>query len=262
MLRTTVGLLLAFVTATAFAAVKTEEVSYKADGVALKGYIAYDDAIKGKRPGVLVVHEWWGHNEHARDSARRLAELGYTAMAVDMYGDGKTADHPKTAGEYATAVRTNLPTMTSRFHAARRTLAKHQTVDGKRMAAIGYCFGGSVVLEMARQGDDLAGVVSFHGALNTSAPAQPGKVKAKVLVLTGENDKMITSDSIAAFKREMDAAQADYKVIVYPGATHSFTVLAADDNAKKFGLPMAYHPEATKASWDEMKTFLARVLSK
>lgn len=152
--------------------------------------------------------------------------------------------------------------MNARFHAARRTLAKHQTVDAKRMAAIGYCFGGSVVLDMARQGEDLAGVVSFHGALNTSTPAKPGKVKAKVLVLTGGDDKMITSDSIAAFKREMDAANVDYKVVVYPGTTHSFTVAAADENAKKFGLPMAYNAEAAKASWDEMKVFLARALGK
>lgn len=145
----------------------------------MKGYIAYDDAVKGKRPGVLVVHEWWGHNEHARESARKLAELGYTALAVDMYGDGKTADHPKTAGEFAGAVRGNLPVMKARFNAARSTLVKHKTVDPKRVGAIGYCFGGSVVLEMARAGADLNAVASFHGPLNLKTPAEADKTKAK-----------------------------------------------------------------------------------
>lgn len=262
MLRTTAALVLTVFAATSFAAIKTEEVSYKANDITLKGFIAYDDAIKGKRPGVLVVHEWWGHNEHARDSARKLAQLGYTALAVDMYGDGKTADHPKQAGEFASAVGGNPPLMKARFDAARRMLAKHQTVDPKHIAAIGYCFGGSVVLEMARQGADLAAVASFHGALATKNPAQAGKTKAKVLVMTGGDDAMIKPESVEAFEKEMKAAKVDYKVVVYPGAKHSFTNPAADENARKFDLPMAYDPQADSASWKELKEFLARAFGR
>lgn len=262
MLRTTAALVLTVFAATSFAAIKTEGVSYKANDITLKGFIAYDDAIKGKRPGVLVVHEWWGHNEHARDSARKLAQLGYTALAVDMYGDGKTADHPKQAGEFASAVGGNPPLMKARFDAARRMLAKHQTVDPKHIAAIGYCFGGSVVLEMARQGADLAAVASFHGALATKNPAQAGKTKAKVLVMTGGDDAMIKPESVEAFEKEMKAAKVDYKVVVYPGAKHSFTNPAADENARKFDLPMAYDPQADSASWKELKEFLARAFGR
>lgn len=262
MLRTTAALVLTVFATTSFAAIKTEEVSYKAKDITMKGFIAYDDAIKGKRPGVLVVHEWWGHNEHARDSARKLAQLGYTALAVDMYGDGKTADHPKQAGEFASAVGGNPPLMKARFDAARRMLAKHQTVDPKHLAAIGYCFGGSVVLEMARQGADLAAVASFHGALATKNPAQAGKTKAKVLVMTGGDDAMIKPESVEAFEKEMKAAKVDYKVVVYPGAKHSFTNPTADENAKKFDLPMAYDPQADSASWKELKEFLARAFGR
>lgn len=262
MLRTTAALVLTVFATTSFAAIKTEEVSYKANDVTMKGFVAYDDAVKGKRPGVLVVHEWWGHNEHARDSARKLAQLGYTALAVDMYGDGKTADHPKQAGEFAGAVGGNPPLMKARFDAARRMLAKHQTVDPKHLAAIGYCFGGSVVLEMARQGADLAAVASFHGALATKNPAQAGKTKAKVLVMTGGDDAMIKPESVEAFEKEMKAAKVDYKVVVYPGAKHSFTNPTADENAKKFDLPMAYDPQADSASWKELEQFLARAFGR
>lgn len=242
------------------AAVQGEEVSYKDGDVVMKGYLAYDDAVKGRRPGVLVVHEWWGHNNHARDSARRLAALGYTALAVDMYGDGKTADHPKTAGELSGAVRKNLHVMQSRFDAARSVLSRHPTVDRKRVAAIGYCFGGSVVLEMARQGADLAGVVSFHGGLTTGNPAAPGKVKAKVLVLNGADDPLVKPDSIEAFKKEMESAKVDYRFVNYPGAVHAFTNPEATEKGKQFGMPIAYNAEADKQSWAEARKFLGAVL--
>ncbi len=262
MLRTFAGLLLAVYATASFAAIKTEEVSYKADGVTMKGFIAYDDAIKGKRPGILVVHEWWGHNEHTRASAKKLAALGYTAMAVDMYGDGKTADHPKSAGEFAKSVRSNMPLMKKRFNAALATLKKQKTVDSKRIGAIGYCFGGSVVLEMARQGANLKGVVSFHGQLNTQSPAKAGKVKAKVLVLTGAEDPMVKSESVEAFKKEMEAAKVDYKVVSYPGVKHAFTNPAADENAKKFNLPLAYNATADNESWQEMTSFFKKIFKK
>lgn len=241
------------------AAVQGEEVSYKDGEVVMKGYLAYDDAVKGKRPGVLVVHEWWGHDEHERASARRLAALGYTALAVDMYGDDKTADHPKTAGELSGAVRKNLPVMRSRFEAARAVLAGHSTVDAKRIGAIGYSFGGSVVLEMARWGADLRGVVNFYGGLTTGNPAALGKVKAKVLVLNGADDPFVKPDSIEAFKKEMEAARVDYRFVNYPGAAHAFTNPKATERGKQFGMPMAYNAEADKQSWAEARKFLGAV---
>ncbi|MGK0179539.1 MAG: dienelactone hydrolase, partial [Nitrospinales bacterium] len=151
----------------AFAGILTEEVSYTSGGVNLKGYLVYDDSIKGKRPGVLVVHEWWGHNEHARERARMLAKLGYTALAVDMYGDGKVAEHPKKAGEFMNAAFTDWEGSQAKFNAAKNLLQSHATVDPKRIASIGFCFGGAVSLRMARGGADLAAVVAFHSVLPT-----------------------------------------------------------------------------------------------
>jgi dienelactone hydrolase len=255
------GLVALFATP-AWAAVKGEEVQYRDGNVVMKGYLAYDDAVKGKRPGVIVVHEWWGHNEYTRKRARMLAELGYTALAVDMYGEGKTADHPDTAGKFSGEVRKNMALMTARFNAARQVLIKHKTVDAKRVAAIGYCFGGSVVLEMARQGADLAGVVSFHGNLQTEHPAKPGKVKAQLLVLNGGDDPFVSAESIAAFKKEMEAARAKYRFVSYPGAKHAFTNPDADGYGKKFNLPLAYNAVADKESWDQMKVFLAGAFQK
>ncbi len=260
MRRVAIGLCVAlFASASALAAVKGEEVQYKDGNVVMKGYLAYDDTVKGKRPGVLVVHEWWGHNDYTRQRARMLAELGYTALAVDMYGDGKTADHPDTAGKFSGEIRKNMPLMQARFNAARKRLSAHPTVDAKRIAAIGYCFGGSVVLDMARSGADLAGVVSFHGGLTTEHPAKPGKVKARVLVLNGEADPFISADSIAAFKKEMDGAKVNYKFVNYPGAKHAFTNPGATALGEKFNLPLAHNPAADNASWAEMQGFLKDV---
>jgi dienelactone hydrolase len=245
-----------------YAAVKGEEVQYKDGGVVMKGYLAYDDAVKGKRPGVLVVHEWWGHNDYTRKRAHMLAEMGYTALAVDMYGDGKTADHPETAGKFSGEVRKNLPLMKARFDAARKALAAHSTVDTKKTAALGYCFGGTVVLEMARQGEDLKGVASFHGNLQTENPAQPGKVKARVLVLNGEADPFISAESIEAFKKEMDAAKVSYRFVNYPNAKHSFTNPDATAVGEKFNLPLAHNQIADNESWEEARRFLLDVFKK
>jgi dienelactone hydrolase len=247
---------------TAQAAVIGKEVSYRAGDTVLKGYIAYDDAIKGKRPGVLVVHEWWGHNAYARHRADMLAALGYTALALDMYGNGKQAKHPDDAGKFAGAVRKNMPQAEARFRAALRQLHKHPTVDKNRTAAIGYCFGGGIVLEMARRGLPLDGVASFHGSLPTSNPAQKGKVKAKVLVLNGDADPFTKPEQIATFKQEMANAGVDYRFISYPGARHSFTNPQADELGKRFNLPLAYNEKADKASWAELKSFLTEVLGK
>jgi dienelactone hydrolase len=254
-------IMMASVSGTTYAKVVGEEVEYTGGGVTMKGYLTYDDAIKGKRPGVLVVHEWWGHNEHARNSAHKLAELGYTALAVDMYGDGKTADHPKDAGAFAGEVKKNMDAATERFAAAKKLLAEHKTTDNTRIAAIGYCFGGGIVLEMARQGMDLDAVVSFHGGLGTQSPAQPGKVKAKVLVCNGAADVFVKPEEIAAFKEEMKNAKVDFEFKSYPDAKHAFTNPAATENGKKFELPLAYNEAADKQSWSDMKTFLQQVFS-
>ena len=246
--------------AVAHGAVKERAVDYEANGVVLKGSLAYDDAVAGKRPAILVVHEWWGHDEHARRSARRLAEAGYVAIALDMYGEGKQAHHPKDAGMLFSEVRSNLPLMQARFDAARDFVKTQPNVDPTRIGAIGYCFGGSVVLEMARAGEDLRGVVSFHGGLDTEAPAKRGAVKANVLVLTGGADPLAPKDQVDAFDREMKAAGASYKIVTYPGAKHSFTNPAATENGKKFNMPLEYSAEADQQSWKEMLAFFARVI--
>lgn len=244
----------------AWSAVKEQEVEYKAGDMVFKGLMAYDDAAKGKRPAVLVVHEWWGHDEHARNSARKLAKAGFVGLALDMYGDGKQAHHPKDAGAMSGEVRKNLDLMKTRFNAAREFLVQQSNVDAKRVAAIGYCFGGTVVLEMARLGEDLRSVVSFHGGLGTEQRAQKGKVKAKMLVLTGAADPFVPKEQVEGFKQEMKAAGADYKVVSYPGAKHSFTNPAATENGKKFNIPVEYNAAADKKSWAEAEKFLKRTL--
>ncbi|MBI5057649.1 MAG: dienelactone hydrolase family protein [Nitrospirae bacterium] len=244
------------------AKVQGQAVDYSDNGVVMKGYLAYDENIKGKRPGVLVVHEWWGHNEYARKRARMLAELGYTALAVDMYGDGKQAMHPDDAGKFSSELMKNFDTAKSRFTAAMNFLKQQPTVDPERIAAIGYCFGGGIVLNMARQGIELKGVASFHGGLTAVKPAGPGAVKAKILVLHGADDKFTTPEQIDAFKKEMKAAGADSKFISYPGAMHSFTNPDADMYAKKFNLPLGYNAEADKKSWSELKKFLKAIFKK
>lgn len=239
-----------------------KNVTYSAEGVALKGYLAYDNAIKGKRPGVLIVHEWWGHNEYTRMRARMLAKLGYTALAVDMYGDGKQAMHPDDAGKFSGEIMKNFDVGKKRFQAAEVFLKKQPTVDATRIAAIGYCFGGAVVLNMARQGSDLLGVASFHGNLKAVKPAEPGMVKTKIRVYTGGADKFIPEEAVDAFRKEMMDAKADFQVTVYPGAIHSFTSPDATKLGEKFKLPMAYNAEADKDSWMDMQLFFETIFKK
>ena len=242
-------------------AVQGEAVDYSADGVTLKGYLAYDKNLSGKRPGVLVVHEWWGHNPYARKRADMLAALGYTALAVDMYGDGKQAGHPDDAMKFANEVFSNLPAAEARFKAAMNLLKNHPMTDPNHIAAIGYCFGGGVVLHMARTGADLDGVVSFHGSLAATHSAEPGSIKAKILVCNGAADGFVTAEQIAAFKKEMDDAGADYQFINYEGAKHSFTNPDADENGAKFGLPLAYNKAADEQSWQAMQEFLKKIFA-
>jgi dienelactone hydrolase len=245
----------------AYAEIETREVSYEADGITMNGFMAWDAARSGKRPGVLVVHEWWGHNEYARQRARKLAALGYTALAVDMFGGGKTADHPQQAGEFAQAVFADLDGAETRFRAALAQLRAHPTVDAKRTAAIGYCFGGGIALHMARRGVDLDGVVSFHGSLGTQTPAKKGDIKAAILVQHGADDPFVKPETIQAFKQEMKAAGADLTFTAYPGAVHAFTNPGATALGKKFDLPLRYDEEADEKSWDAMQAFFRRVFA-
>ena len=229
--------------------VKTRELEYRQGETVLQGFIAWDDAVRGKRPGVLVVHEWWGHNVHARHQARRLAEAGYIGFALDMFGKGKVATHPQDAQAFVNEVTKDPAVLAARFNAALEQLKRDPHVDTTRLAAIGYCFGGAVVLDMARAGAPLAAVVTFHGALATKAPAQPGKVKARVLVLTGGADPFVPPEQVEAFKREMQAAGVRVEVISYPGAKHGFT----NPDAGQYGMAqLAYDAEADRQSWAAM----------
>ena len=250
---------LLFFASSATAALKTESVTYSNNGTELKGYVAYDDSFKGKRPGVLVVHEWWGHNEYPRERARMLAKEGYVAFSLDMYGQGKTADHPDDAGKFSGEVKKNMDVAEARFRAALQQLKNHPLTEDDDIAAIGYCFGGGVVLEMARRGVDLDGVASFHGSLGTSNPAKPGDIKAKIRVYNGADDPFVKPEAIKNFKQEMDAAGADYRFINYAGAKHSFTNPGADENGKKFNLPLAYNEKADKKSWKDLQKFFDKI---
>ena len=245
----------------AYAAVKEEPVTYKAGDTVMKGFVVYDDAVKGKRPGIVLVHEWWGITDHIRNEARRLAAQGYTAFVADMYGDAKTADNPKDAGMLAGSVMKNPDAMRARFNAARAALARHASVDARRIGAAGYCFGGTVAHNMVRAGADLAGIVMFHAGLATNTPA-PKSVKAKVLVLNGADDPLVKPDQIEGFKKDMAAAKADYKFVNYPGAVHAYTNPAATETGKKFNMPVAYNAEVDKQAKAEADRFFAAVLKR
>jgi dienelactone hydrolase len=254
------ALLIMLASNSAWGKVIAKEVEYRSGDTVLKGYLAENPKYKGKRPTVLVVHEWWGHNEYARKRARMLAEMGYTALAVDMYGDGKTAKHPEDAGKFAGEVMKNKALGEARFNAALEFVKQQPSVDPARIAAIGYCFGGGVVLHMARQGADLRGVVSFHGSLATDTPAQPGMIKAKILVFTGGADAMVPAEVGGAFVTEMEKAGAFLSFVSFPGVKHSFTNPDADRYAREFNLPLAYDVKADELSWKETGLFLKTVL--
>lgn len=252
----TLGLILAL-PGTVIAEIQTREIPYEAaDGTRLVGYYAYDDSLKGKRPGVIVVHEWWGLNDYARSRARDLAKLGYAALAIDMYGEGKHTMHAGEATAMMQAATRESGVAQARAKAGLTLLKRQPEVNPAQIAAIGYCFGGKVVLDMARQGMDLDGVVSFHGTLSTTTPAEKGKVKAKVLVLNGEDDSFISAKDIQQFKQEMEAAGVDYTVVNYPDAKHGFTNPGADRLARENTIDLAYNAQADAASWRKMQQFL------
>jgi dienelactone hydrolase len=242
-------------------AIKEDSVTYTLDGKMFKGYVVFDSNKQDKRPGVLVVHEWWGLNEYPRKRAKQLAELGYIAMAVDMYGDGKTADDPQTAQELATPFYKDPQLAKTRLDAALNKLKEYKQVDTANIAAIGYCYGGFVVLNAAKLGADLKGVVSFHGNLS-GVPVNKQLLKAKILVCHGAADQFVKQTEVDAFKHSMDSAGVDYSFKAYPNATHAFTNPAATEKGKKFNMPIEYNAAADTASWNDMKDFLNRIFSK
>lgn len=231
-----------------------EEVSYSAGDLTMNGYIAYDENMQGERPGILVVHEWWGHDEHARNSAEKLAELGYVALAVDMYGNGRMADHPEDAMQFSGEVMGNFDEAQMRFQAAIETLQNHSMVNTDQIGAIGYCFGGSVILAMTHAGVDLDGVVAFHAGLQL--PVMPEeKVDTEILILNGADDPMVSNEDIENLTSMYDDLDISYNFVNYEGATHAYTNPAADSLGQEFGLPLAYDAEADEQSWERMKTF-------
>ena len=240
------------------AAVQTKAVEYKDGDVVLEGFLTYDDAVKGKAPGVLVVHEWWGVNDYAKGRAKQLAEMGYMALAVDMYGKGVLAKTSKDAGELAGKLKGDRPMMRKRVTAGLDVLKANEKVDPKRIAAIGYCFGGTTVLELARSGADIAGVVSFHGGLDSTSPADAKTLKARVLVLTGADDPSVPPAQVNAFAEEMRKAGADWYMTSYGGAVHAFTNPASGNDPSRGA---AYNAAADRRSWQAMKDFFAQIFA-
>jgi len=237
---------------------KEENITYNGDSITMDGYVVYDENKEGARPAIIVVPEWWGLNDYPKMRARELAKLGYIAMAIDMYGNGAQADNPDSATKISAPFYTDPQMAKRRFDAALNKLKSLPQVDTSKLAAIGYCFGGAQVLTMAKLGDNLKGVVSFHGNLNV-VHANKDLLKAAILVCHGGTDPFVPETEVIEFKKEMDSIGADYTFKVYEGATHAFTNPASTANGKKFNLPLAYNPAADTASWNEMKGFFERV---
>ena len=243
------------------AEIKEVPVTYSDGTTTMKGFVVYDDATTAKRPGIIMVHEWWGITPHIHNEAKKFAQQGYTAFIADMYGDAKTADNPKDAGALSGGVMKDPKAMESRFKAAQAELAKQATVNPQKIGAVGYCFGGAVVLNMARTGDDLKAVAGFHASLglNTPAPA-PGTVKAKILILNGADDPFVKKEQYETLKKDLDAAKADYRIVEYPGAVHAFTNPEATALGEKFKLPLKYDANADQQSKAEAAKLFAATL--
>jgi dienelactone hydrolase len=237
---------------------KEDNIQYLADGITMNGYVVYDENKEGARPAVIVIHEWWGFNDYAKMRARELARLGYMAMAMDMYGDGKQADNPDTAGKLATPFYQNPGIAKPRFDAALAKLKSYSQTDGSKVGAIGYCFGGAQVINLAKMGEDLKGVVSFHGNLNV-VPANKDLLKAQILVCHGAVDPFVPQAEVDQFKKQMDSIGAKYTFKAYDGAVHAFTNPNATALGEKFKLPIKYNAAADTASWKDMKDFFETV---
>lgn len=238
--------------------IKGEEVSYTDGTTTLKGYVAYNEKQQGKRPAIIVVPEWWGNNEYTRMRARMLAELGYIAIAADFYGEGKIAGNPTDAQAFATPFYQDPQLGKSRIEAAVKKLQEYPQTDGGKMGAIGYCFGGSMVLNAAKLGMNFKGVVSFHGGL-AGVPATKGTTKAKILVCHGGADKFISAEEIKSFRSNLDSLRVPYIFTSYDGATHAFSNPNATATGKKFNMPIEYNEAADKQSWADMKAFFKKI---
>ncbi len=239
--------------------IKEDKVTYSVGSKTYNGVIVYDENQIGKRPAVLVVHEWWGLTDYPVMRARKLAQLGYIALAVDMYGNGKTAANPTEAKELATPFYKDPQSAKSILDAALEKLKEYQQTDSHKVFAIGYCFGGSQVLNTAKLGGDFIGVVSFHGGL-AGVPADKSLLKAAILVCHGGSDKFIPESDIAGFKHQLDSIGAPYKFIVYPNSTHAFTNPSSTATGKKFNMPIEYNQKADEDSWNDMKMFFSQLL--
>ena len=237
----------------------TNRIEYAVGDASHEGYLAYDDEAAETRPGIVIVHEWWGLNDYIVRRAHMLAELGYVALAIDMYGGGQTAADPAQAGELMSGVLNDMDSGTAALRAGYELLLDQPAVDRERTAAIGYCFGGAMVLHMARIGMPLSAVASFHGALGSFHTADAGSIQAKILVCHGAADSMVSMADLDAFKQEMDAAQADYEVLLLDGAKHGFSNPQADVNAEKYGIDLGYQQQADEQSWNAMRALFDRV---
>ena len=244
------------VVSTLSAAIVEKPLEYKAGDVLCEGWQAYDDAVTGKRPGVLIVHQWTGISDHEKEAARKLAALGYNVLVADIYGKGVRPQQPQDAGKEAGKYKGFRPLLRSRVNAGLDVLARDERTDAAKLAATGYCFGGTAAIELARSGAKVLGIVSFHGGLDSPTPADGKNIKSKVLALHGADDPFVAAKDIAAFKAEMKDHYVDWKFVSYPGAVHSFTHKAAgNDNSKG----AAYNADADRDSWYQMEQFLKRL---
>ena len=259
MFKSILPLLFLLFTISAHASVKTSEIVYQVGDTEFTGFLAFDDAISNKRPAILVLHEWWGHNAYARKRAEMLAALGYTAFALDMYGSGKVADHPEDAKAFMLAATRDSTVVQKRFQAALDILLQHPSVNREKTAAIGYCMGGGIVLNMARAGADLDGFAIFHGSLGSEKPVKAGQIKAEIMVFTGAADPFVPAAQVQTFEQEMKSAGVIYSLKSYQGVKHSFTNPEADGFAKRFGMPVAYDKAADEDSWQQMQNFFQRI---
>ena len=243
---------------TTAAAIQAKAVLYEDGPVRLQGHLAYDDAVSGRRPGVLLIHEWWGLNDYAKQRAEQLAALGYVAFAVDMYGQGKVTHHPKEAGQWARQVQAQSVQWRRRALAGLKVLKSDERVDPKRLAAIGYCFGGASVLQLAYSGADLAGVVSFHGSLPVPSDEEAARIKARILICHGAADAFIAQTRISKLHESLERAKVDWQMVYYGQALHSFT----NPTAGGYGLEgIGYREDADRRSWQHMKIFFDEIFA-
>ncbi len=234
----------------------TEKIEYRQGDTVLEGYLAYDASLKGPRPGVLVVHQWKGLTDYEMKRAEMLAKLGYIAFAVDIYGKGVRPTSSQEAGAEAGKYKSNRALLRARVQAGLVVLQKQELTDPKRVAAIGYCFGGTTVIELARSGADIAGVVSFHGGLDSPHPEDGKNIRCKVLALCGADDPFVPAKDLAAFEDELRQAKVDWELVKYGGAVHAFTDWNAGNNP---ALGVAYNERADRRSWEAMKVFFAEI---